>query len=227
MTRAVICIICQTLKLIKRILSSFCPRGTTNGHGDHGHSHTFLCTQAFGQLDQPLVILGTSSSYPNGDISTGHTGGHYSHHSRTPHHQYHHQHPHSHHNERRSTTATGRCDHVAPKTLDHCCSSGNNYHQEHLHHLIQPCPGQFVHEPYDERSVIINEQRRSESRNSDHHRHHHHHHQHQHHSHSHPHHEAPLNHPLYRSNSSEYISQVRPFSFAITNTRLGECVFFT
>lgn len=80
---------------------------------------------------------------------------------------------------------------------------------------------------------MVNERRRSESRNNDHHLHHHHHHhphhQHSHHQehhlHVHPHHEVTLGEGLYRSNSSEFITQVRPFSSVITaSNRLGKFV---
>lgn len=171
------------LKLINRNWVTFCPRGTTNGHADHGHTHSFSCNQgqfstSGGQVNQPLVILATSSC-PNGDL------GLYSH----QHLRHHHlndcqNHSHSH----------GHYDHHKHGRV---ILEGNNYH-------IQPC----VHlDTFDVERTI------SDSRTAPDHLHS-----------SHPHQQVP-NHGLYRSNSSEFISQARPLSFSLGLTpgsRLGK-----
>lgn len=64
-TRAVTCIITQMLKLIKYIACFILrARGTNNGQVEDERSHTFSCTQdSFGtsQMNNPSIILATSS----------------------------------------------------------------------------------------------------------------------------------------------------------------------
>lgn len=184
----------------------FCPRGTNNGQVDHEHSHTFTCPQdSFNgsQMNNPSIILATST-YTNDKVCPRNSCHHFiDHHCsnencKRDHCDHHHQH-HQHRQHR-----------VLHSTGNHSCVKNINYNVEACNH--QHTNNSFSPSIYDD---CLNE-RTNNSRTNEQHAHsfhnHHHHHlntddHHHHHYHlrqsSTGHHESNL----YRSNSSEFISQ--------------------